>query len=331
MKVVILERNSVGTDISIDEIMHFGETDVYENTVTAEEVGERIREADIVISNKAPLNESNLKDAPNVKLICEFATGFDNVDIAYCKSRGISVANVVNYSTDSVAQHTFALALYLLEHLNHYDHYVKDGEYGAQSRFSNFDLAFPELTGKTWGIIGMGNIGRKVASIAEAFGCRVITHSITGKGAKQTDCELVSKNRSGWEYVSMDELLNRSDVLSLHCPLSDLSRGLINYEALCKMKKSAVLINVARGPVVVDADLAKALNESVIAGAGLDVTSTEPLTADNPLNEIKDSDKLLITPHLAWASTEARIRVVSETAKNIQAFLAGEKRNVVNL
>lgn len=351
MKVVILERNSVGTDISIDEIMHFGETDVYENTVTAEEVGERIREADIVISNKAPLNESNLKDAPNVKLICEFATGFDNVDIAYCKSRGISVANVVNYSTDSVAQHTFALALYLLEHLNHYDHYVKDGEYGAQSRFSNFDLAFPELTGKTWGIIGMGNIGRKVASIAEAFGCRVITHPITGKGAKQAncelvskdqidcksapmgqaDCELVSKNRSGWEHVSMDELLNRSDVLSLHCPLSDLSRGLINYEALCKMKKSAVLINVARGPVVVDADLARALNEGLIAGAGLDVTSTEPLTADNPLNEIKDSDKLLITPHLAWASTEARIRVVSETAKNIQAFLAGEKRNVVNL
>ncbi len=244
MKIVILERNSVGPDIPVDELMHFGETTVYGNTVGIEETAERIREADIVIANKAPLNEATLKDAPNVKLICDFATGYDNCDVAYCKSRGIGVANVVNYSTESVAQHTFAMTLFLLEHLNHYDHYVKGGEYASQSRFSNFDVPFPELNGKTWGIIGMGNIGRKVAEIATAFGCHVITHSITGKGPD-------SQKNPGWEYVSMDELLSRSDVLSLHCPLTDLSRGLINYEALCKMKQTAVLINVARGPVEV--------------------------------------------------------------------------------
>ncbi len=173
MKIVILERNSVGTDISVDAIGRYGEVTAYANT-TREEAAGRIADADIVIANKTPLNESTLKDAGNVKLICLFATGYDNVDLKYCKSRGIKVANVVNYSTDAVAQHTFALCLYLLEKLRHYDEYVKSGQYAAQDRFSNFDIPYTELAGKTWGIIGMGNIGRKVSQIAQAFGCRVI-------------------------------------------------------------------------------------------------------------------------------------------------------------
>ena len=274
----------------------------------------------IIIANKAPLNEETLENAPDVRLICEFATGYDNVDLAYCKSRGIKVANVVNYSTDAVAQHTFALCFYVLEKLRHYDEYVKSGAYAAQDRFSNFDIPFTELSGKTWGIVGMGNIGRKVAGIARAFGCRVIFYSASG----QSTC-------TEFERVDFDILLNESDFLSLHCPLSEKTRNLIHLEALKKMKKSAILVNVARGSVVNDEDLYIALTEGYIAGAGLDVTGTEPMKESNPLSKIKDSNKLIITPHLAWASTEARRRCVSETCKNIEAFLNGRDRNIVNL
>ncbi len=319
MKIVILERNSVGLDTSVDEISAFGDVISYPNT-TAVDVKEKIKDAEIIIANKAPLNEETLENAPDVRLICEFATGYDNVDLAYCKSRGIKVANVVNYSTDAVAQHTFALCFYVLEKLRHYDEYVKSGAYAAQDRFSNFDIPFTELSGKTWGIVGMGNIGRKVAGIARAFGCRVIFYSASG----QSTC-------TEFERVDFDILLNESDFLSLHCPLSEKTRNLIHLEALKKMKKSAILVNVARGSVVNDEDLYIALTEGYIAGAGLDVTGTEPMKESNPLSKIKDSNKLIITPHLAWASTEARRRCVSETCKNIEAFLNGRDRNIVNL
>ena len=318
MKLVVLERNSVGTDVDVSCYEKFGEVTYYPNTV-AENTAERVRDADIIIANKAPMNEDTLKDAPNVKLICLFATGFDNVDLAYCKSRGIKVANVVNYSTAAVVQHTFLLALALEEKLVHYDNYVKSGEYGAQDRFSNFDRPFRELEGKTWGIVGMGNIGRGVAKVARAFGCKVIFYTASGKST----C-------TEYERVEFDALLSQSDILSLHCPLSDRTRGLINKEAFSKMKKSAVLVNVARGPVVDTQALYDALTEGQIAAAGLDVLEKEPISRDNPLNEIKDSTKLIITPHLAWASTEARERLVDEVAKNIQAFLEGEERNIVN-
>lgn len=318
MKLVVLERNSVGTDVDVSCFEKFGEVDYYENTV-AENTAERIKDADIVIGNKAPMNESTLKDAPNVKLICLFATGFDNVDLAYCKSRGIKVANVVNYSTAMVVQHTLLLALALEEKLVHYDNYVKSGEYGAQDRFSNFDVVFGELAGKTWGIVGMGNIGRGVARVAQAMGCKVIFYSASGKSS----C-------TEYERVELDELLSQSDILSLHCPLSDRTRGLINKEAFSKMKKSAILVNVARGPVVDTQALYDALTEGQIAAAGLDVLEKEPISKEDPLGKIKDSTKLIITPHMAWASVEARTRLVGEVMKNIQAFLDGEDRNVVN-
>ncbi len=319
MKIVVLERNSVGLDVSLDTLNALGEVTAYPNT-TAVDVKEKVKDAEIIVANKAPLNEETLKDAPNVKLICEFATGYDNVDIAYCKGRGIKVANIVGYSTDAVAQHTFALCLYVLEKLRHYDEYVKSGAYGAQDRFSNFDIPFTELAGKTWGIVGMGNIGKKVAGIAEAFGCKVIFYSASGNST----C-------TEYERVEFDKLLKESDFLSVHCPLSDKTRDLFDSEAFQKMKKSAILINVARGPVVNDAALYTALTEGYIAGAGLDVTGTEPMKDSNPLSKIMDSNKLIITPHLAWASNEARNRCVSETCKNIEAFLKGENRNIVNL
>lgn len=317
MHIVILERNSVGTDVSTDGIECFGEVTQYPATSPGE-IAERVKAADIIIANKSPLNEETLKDAPNVKLICEFATGYDNVDLKYCEERGIRVANVVNYSTAAVTQHTFALCLYLLEKLRHYDEYVKSGAYAAQPGFSNFDRPYTELSGKTWGIVGMGNIGRQVAAVAKAFGSRVIFYSASGKST----C-------TEYERVSFDKLLEESDFLSLHCPLSDRTRNLINLEALQKMKKSAILINVARGAVVNDADLYTALTTGIIAGAGLDVTGTEPMREENPLSRIMDSNRLIITPHMAWASIEARKRVVEETCKNIEAFLKGEERNIV--
>ncbi|MCI8732346.1 MAG: D-2-hydroxyacid dehydrogenase [Lachnospiraceae bacterium] len=317
MKIVILERNSVGEDVSVDCLHELGELTVYPNTA-AGEVESRVKEAEIVIANKSPLNEETLKHASSLKLICELATGYDNVDLEYCDRRGIRVVNVVDYSTAAVAQHTFALCFYVLEKLHHYDHYVKSGQYAAQDRFSNFDIPFTELDKKTWGIAGMGNIGRRVAKIAEAFGCKVIFYSTSG-----------SSTCTEYERVDFDTLLRTSDFLSLHCPLSDKTRNLIDLEALRKMKKSAILVNVARGPVVDDEALYTALTEHMIAGAGLDVTGTEPMQDSNPLSKIMDSNRLIITPHLAWASIEARKRAVEETYQNIDAFCRGEKRNAV--
>lgn len=318
MKIVVLERHSVGPDVPV-QYEHLGEVTCYRNTTTPQEVRERVRDADIIVANKAPLREETLKDAPNVKLICELATGFDNVDLAYCKSRGIRVCNVVDYCSGMVAQHTFALALALLEKLPHYDHYVKSGAYSAQDRFSNFDLPFHELEGMTWGIIGMGNIGRRVAGIATAFGCRVIFYSVTGRSS----CR---------DYPQVDKaaLLAESDILSLHCPLSELTRGIIDREALHQMKKTAILVNVARGAVVDNPALYEALVAGEIAAAGLDVVDGEPLQPSNPLSRLKDSSQLIITPHLAWASVEARTRCVEEVARNIEAFQRGEPRNIVN-
>ncbi|MCL2719561.1 MAG: D-2-hydroxyacid dehydrogenase [Lachnospiraceae bacterium] len=317
LKIVILERETIGLDVSVDRFSQLGEVVIYPYS-TAENVSERINDADIIIANKCPLNAETLKNAINVKLICEFATGYDNIDLEYCRKRGIKVANVRNYSTAAVTQHTFALCFYILGKLRYYDEYVKSGAYGAQNNFSNFDLPFNELADKTWGIIGMGHIGSSVAKVAAAFGCRVIFFSPTGKSA----C-------TEYQRVEFDGLLKESDFLSLHCPLSDITRGLIDLAALKKMKPSAILLNVARGPLVVDEDLYTALCENIISGAGLDVTGTEPMKESNPLSRFMDSNRLIITPHNAWATTEARNRVVYETYENIIAFLRGEERNLI--
>ena len=315
MKITVLERNSVGEDIDISSFGDFGQLVTYPVTA-AGEVAERLADADIAIANKAPITEAVLERATNLKLVAEFATGYDNIDIAACRQRGIAVCNVSGYSTDSVAQHTFTLALSLLEHLPYYDTYVKSGAYSRQDRFSNFDRRFEELGLCTWGIIGMGAIGQKVASIASAFGSRVIFHSVTGT-SKVTD----------YRQVSFDELLAESDIISLHCPLSDLTRHLMDEEAFAKMKSSAILINVARGAVVDTRALYEALENGQIAAAGLDVLEKEPMAEDDPLLRITGSEKLIVTPHMAWGSTGARSRLVGETYANIKAFLNGEKRN----
>ncbi len=318
LQLVVLEKNSKGVDVDLSFYENFGEVTYYGNTVEPE-VAERVKDADIVIANKAPMNESTLRDAKNVKLICEFATGFDNVDLAYCRENGIKVANVVDYSTSAVAQHTLAMALYLMEHLPFYDNYVKSGTYAAQDRFSNFDMPFRNIEGKTWGIIGLGNIGKRVASIAKAMGCHVIYYSVTGTN-KNTD----------YESVSLEKILKQADILSIHCPLSDITHNLIAKQQLEQMKKTAILINVARGPVVNNKDLYEALENETIQAAGLDVLEKEPLSLDNPLSKIKDSNRLLITPHMGWAITEARENLAKEVYLNIEAFLYGNDRNIVS-
>ncbi len=318
MKIVVLDRTSVGEDVSVEEMKQYGEV-VFYNSTPDDLVAERIADADIVVANKNPINEAALKGAAHVKLVCQFATGYDNVDIGYCKSRGIRVVNVRNYSTAAVAQHTVALALSVLENVPYYDEYVKSGAYSAQERFAHFGKTYYELDGKVWGIIGMGNIGRSVARIAEALGCRVIFYSASGRST----C-------TDYERVDFDTLLARSDVLSLHCPLSDRTRHIMNAAAFEKMKRSAILINVARGAVVDTAALARALKDGQIRGAGIDVFEKEPVPAEDALLALKDTGVLQMTPHMAWASIEARTRCVTETCRNIEAFLHGQERNVVS-
>ena len=315
MKIVELDRETLGYDIDTSVLKTIVDFEEHE-AADLETTREYIKDADVIIFNKTRMNEELLKDAPNVKMLAITATGFDNIDLEYCKSRGIAAANVKAYSTPAVAQHTFAMALFVLEKISYYDEYVKSGRYSSQSGFCNFDEKYNELSGKTWGIIGMGNIGRSVARIAEAFGCKVIFYSASGNST----C-------TDYERVELENLLKESDVLSIHCPLSDRTRNLINRDTLKLMKRNAILINVARGPVVNDADLAEALNNGTIAGAGLDVLGVEPMEKDNPLGLIKDSRKLLITPHMAWASVESRQRCFDEVFENIRAFMEGRERN----
>ena len=317
MKISILERDSLGIDVDMSEIDQLGEVTVYPTT-TLENAVEHIGDADIIIANKLPLNAETLKEAKNLRFVAQTATGTNNVDFAYTNAHGIKVANVPSYSTDSVAQHTFALLLYLVEKLRFFDDYVKNGTYSRSNCFSCLDMIYPEIAGKTWGIIGMGAIGQKVAQIATVFGCKVICYSASGRTYDMP-----------YEQVDFDTLLSTSDIVSVHAPLNEYTRGLMNYEAFCKMKDSAYFINVGRGPIVVEEDLARALEEEQIRAAGLDVLCVEPMPLDSPLLKFQDSSKILITPHTGWATSEARQRCVDVVAENIKAFLRGEERNIV--
>lgn len=320
MKIVFLEGKSVGEDMVFTPFHDLGEVTVFPKT-TAEEMPERIKDADIIVANKLPMNEQTLSGAEQLKLVCLTATGTNNLDTEYLKSRCIQARNVAGYSTDAVAQHTFALLFYLWEKLRFYDDFVKSGEYSSGSSFSCFPERFFELRGKTWGIIGMGAIGQRVAEIASVFGCHIICYSASGTKYDFTD--------KGYEQADFDTLLAQSDILSIHAPLNKYTENLMNLDAFRKMKKEAVLINVARGPIVNQEDLYTALTENMIAAAGLDVLKAEPMAADNPLGKIKDSRKLLITPHMAWAPVETRTRCLDEVVKNIEAFMKGEDRNRV--
>lgn len=308
MKIVFLDAKSIGEDIDLSGYDQLGEVVRYPYS-TPEEARERTRDADVIILNKTEINEQSIGEADKLKLVCVTATGTNNLDKAYLAERGIEWRNVAGYSTESVAQHTFALLFYLMEKLRYYDDYVKNENYVNDSMFTHFDHRFNELSGKTWGIIGLGNIGRRVADIAKCFGCRVIYFSTSGKN-----------NQKGYNRASFDKLLEQSDIVSVHAPLTDDTLGLMNREAFARMKPGAVFLNLGRGPIVDEAALTEALNTGMIAAAGLDVLSQEPMSEDNPLRSIKDSERLIITPHIAWASIEARIRLMEIILEQIKEF-----------
>ena len=308
MKFVFLDANSIGSDVDLSDFSKLGEVVLYGYTDRCD-MPQRIHDADVIIVNKVEVNAQTVGEAPNLKLVCVTATGTNNLDKEFLDSRHIAWRNVAGYSTENVAQHTFALLFSLLEKMSYYDEYVKSGRYENDRMFTHFSNVFHELYGSTWGIIGLGTIGRRVADIAKAFGCRVIYYSTSGKHEEE-----------GYERVDLDTLLKTSDIVSVHAPLNEDTLNLMNKEAFAKMKKSAIFINVGRGPIVVEEDLADALENGEIAAAGLDVLCKEPISPDNPLGRIKDSTKLVITPHIAWASIEARTRLMNIVCGQIRDF-----------
>ncbi len=316
MKIVFLEADNLGPDMVFDRFSELGEVTIYGQTPD-ELIAKRIGDAEAVLVNKLPMKESTLKDAVNLRYIGITATGTNNVDFAYTNARGICVTNVAGYSTDVVAQHTFAMALYLMEHLRYYDDYVRSGAYTKSDSFCHMGMPIHELTGRTWGIIGLGAIGKKVARIAGAFGCQVIYSSPSGRN---TD--------SSYRRVDTDTLLAESDIVSIHTPLTERTRHMMNYDAFCRMKKTAVFLNAARGPIVDEAGLRRALEEEKIAAAGLDVLEQEPMAKDSPLLALSGCERLLITPHMAWTAVETRRRLLDEVWMNLEAFKNEVGRNV---
>ena len=299
MKLVFLDVKTIGDDIDLSGYQTLGEVVKYDFSAP-EEIPERVADADVIILNKAPINEQTIGAAKHLKLVCVTATGTNNLDKEYLARRNIEWRNVAGYSTESVAQHTFAMLFYLLEKLAYYDSYVKEERYINDTIFTHFAEHFTQICGKTWGIIGLGNIGRRVANIAKAFGAKVIYYSTSGKN-----------QQDGYTRVDFDTLLHTSDIISVHAPLTKETEGLMNEEAFSKMKSTAIFLNVGRGAIVNEEDLSVALETGRIAAAGLDVLTIEPMSPENPLRRIKDSTKLLITPHIAWASVEARTNLMN--------------------
>lgn len=308
MKIVFLDAKTLGEDIDLSAYDALGEVVKYGFT-SPEEVAERVKDADVLIVNKVEINEQSIGNAENLKLVCVTATGTNILDKDYLEKRGIAWRNVAGYSTESVTQHTFALLFYLLEKIRYYDEYVKDEKYVNDTIFTHFGEHFNELNGKTWGIIGLGAIGRRVADIAKAFGAHVIYYSASGSAPQE-----------GYEQVDFDTLLTTSDIVSVHAPLNEYTKDLMDKEVFAKMKKTAIFLNLGRGPIVVEQDLCDALESGTIAAAGLDVLCKEPMSASNPLLKIKDSKKLIITPHIAWASVEARNRLMQIIVGQIKDF-----------
>ncbi len=314
MKIVILDAKTLGEDLDLSSANRLGEVKVYPTTAP-KEVAERITDAEVVIINKIKLNESVLKDASALKLICVAATGYDNIDVAYCKQRGIAVANVPAYSTHSVAQVTLSMACYLMTHLGAYRNFVHDGEYAKSDSANRLTPVYHEMNGLTWGIIGFGNIGRAVGRIAEAFGCRLLVN----KRTPIAECEC----------VELDTLMRESDIISIHCPLNDSTRGMIGERELSLAKKNAILINVARGGVWDEGAVASAVLEGKLGGLGCDVFTTEPYREGHPFEALTGLENVILTPHMAWGSFESRTRCFSVILSNIEAFFYGKGQNLV--
>ncbi|MBQ2728471.1 MAG: D-2-hydroxyacid dehydrogenase [Alistipes sp.] len=307
-KICFLDRASLG-DVSLAPIAALGELVCYE-TSAPHQVAERIADAEVIITNKVLIGRAEIDAAPALRLICVAATGTNNIDLDYAAERGIPVRNVAGYSTESVVQTTFMHLLNLVGQAPHYDHHIKSGAYSHSGLFTYMGCSWSELHSKRIGIIGLGTIGNRVAAIAEAFGMEVVYYPTSGKA-----------HSDRYPALSLDELLTTADVVSIHAPLNEQTRGLLGYAELCRMKPSAILLNAGRGGIVDEAALAQALDEGCLAGAGLDVFAIEPLPADSPLLSMAHPERLSLTPHTAWASREARERLVAKIAENIRTTL----------
>ena len=312
-EIVFLDNQTIGKVNNIKLLGKLGKIDLFEST-EPDQVVERCLGKEVVISNKVQLTAKIMAQLPDLKLICVAATGINNVDLDYAMKKGIVVKNVTAYSTDSVAQLTFTMLLYLVNRPHYYDNYVKSGAYSKSNSFTHHDEPFWELKGKRIGIIGLGTIGRQVARIAESFGMEVVFYSTTGRN-----------NHINYKRFELDDLLKSSDVITIHAPLNEYTHGLINYEKMKLMRPCAVLLNLGRGGIIVEKDLAKALNDNLIGAAGIDVMEHEPIEAGNPLLKIYDKEKILITPHMAWASKESRELLVEKIAKNIEIYQKGKR------
>ena len=307
-KIVFLDRKTLGDDITLDQFKNLGEVIVYDTT-TKEQTLLRVKDASIVVTNKVIIDKDIINNS-NIKLICVAATGMNNIDLECAKQKGIIVKNVVGYSTSSVAQLTFSYILQFVQKINYYDNYVKDGLWEKSDIFTNNDKPFYELDGKTLGIIGLGTIGKKVAAIAKSFGCDIIYHSTSG-----------ANNNSEFKQVSLDELLKTSDIISLHCPLNQQTNNLLNKTNLPFVKDGAIILNLGRGGLVNEQDIADILNSNKNIYFATDVVTKEPIEANSPLLKVKDRNKIIITPHIGWASKEARVRLLNGIEKNIKEYL----------
>lgn len=317
MKLTFLDAETLGDDIveKLNNIFSvFGDLTIH-LSVASEKVAETIGDSDIVIVNKVKLNKSNLEEAKKLKLICVTATGYDNIDTEYCKNRGIAVCNVVGYSTQSVVQLTILMALTLINKLPQYTDYVKSGAYTKSGVANRLIPVYHEISGKVWGIVGLGNIGRSVAKVAEALGCKIIVNKRTPD--------------NNFECVDIETLCKESDIISIHTPLTDDTRKLINRERIAMMKKDAVVINVARGHVVDEEALCDAIINEHIGGLGIDVYSAEPLPRWHEYNKILNYPNVCFTPHSAWGAYEARLRCMEIIKENISVFLNGGEKNRV--
>jgi len=310
MKIVFLDAKTVGTPPNLDILKELGDVTFYPVT-KPEETEERIKSADIVITNKVVLNEELIsKYSGQLKMIAIAATGMNNVDLIAAEKHGVVVKNVAGYATHSVAQCTFAMLFRLMQDLDYFDVFIKNGDYSESEIFTNTDITFHELRGKRFGIIGLGTIGQKVAQIAEAFDAEVVYYSTSGRNTDQP-----------YKRVDLDELLESSDVVSIHAPLNENTENLISYAQIGKMKETAILINTGRGKIVNEADLARAIDEELIAAAALDVFENEPLEKENPLLQVENSERLILTPHITWSSVEARTELIDGIYANIKEYL----------
>jgi len=308
MKIVFLDKKTLGSDICLDQFNTLGEVIYYDFTKPSD-VLERVKGADVVITNKAIVDKNTMENS-DIKLICITATGMNNIDLDYAQEKGIPVKNVAGYSTSSVAQLTFSYILQFVQKINFYDNYVKSGGWENSDIFTNNDKPFYELNGKTVGIIGLGNIGKEVAKIATAFGCKVIYYSTSGKN-----------NDNRYKNVSLEVLLKESDIISIHCALNEQTNNLLNKNNLDNLKDGAILLNLGRGGLVNEQDITDTLNNGSDIYFATDVTTVEPIQKSSPLLTINDKERVIITPHIAWASIEARTRLMDLVYKNIMDTL----------